>query len=186
MPKDLKEHLVDIHLAEFEKLKQEQIQRIGFRDNLIYANLIAITGVISVAAGDVEKPAVFLVLPLANLTLGWTYLVNDEKISAIGRYFRNDLTPRLQKLLPSIDNLLAGWEIVNRAADKRRVQKIIQFIIDVVVFTVPGWIAIALFWLKVPLQSWIHWASLGEALLLLALFVLFVIYEWPEIGKNNS
>lgn len=29
-------------------------------------------------------------LPPVSVILGWTYLVNDEKISAIGRYVRGD------------------------------------------------------------------------------------------------
>lgn len=55
MAKSREEHLLNIYLLEFEKLKEEQIHRIGFRDNLIYATLIAITAVVSIVADDVTR-----------------------------------------------------------------------------------------------------------------------------------
>ena len=36
--------LIDVYLLEFQKLKDEQIARIGFRDNLIYVTLGVLVG----------------------------------------------------------------------------------------------------------------------------------------------
>ena len=76
MDKDKEHLLIDIYLKEYDKLKDDAIQRVGFRDNLIYVNLIAIVSVISIVANDLSKIPVLLVLPVVSITLGWTYLVN--------------------------------------------------------------------------------------------------------------
>ncbi len=49
MPDEKRPLVVDIYLREYEKLKDEQIAQIGFRDNLIYATLVAIGGLLSFA-----------------------------------------------------------------------------------------------------------------------------------------
>ena len=72
-----------IWLAEYDKLKTEQTQRIGFRDNLPYVTLCLFGGTIAITTTNYYA---LLVVPWICLILGWTYLVNDEKISAIGRY----------------------------------------------------------------------------------------------------
>jgi len=76
---DTTEHLLEIYLAEYQKLKDEQIARIGFRDNLIYATLIAIGGILSYALSNTASNRAVLILPLATVALGWTHLINDEK-----------------------------------------------------------------------------------------------------------
>lgn len=85
--------LLEVYLNEYQKLKDEQIARIGFRDNLIYATLVAIGGLLSYALADAANARALLILPLATFTLGWTFLINDAKISAIGRYLVMLKTP---------------------------------------------------------------------------------------------
>lgn len=77
---DYKSQLLDIHLREFDKLKSEQIARIGFRDNLIYVTIVAVGGILSFALTSLANYNALLLVPWATLILGWTYLVNDEKI----------------------------------------------------------------------------------------------------------
>ncbi len=81
-------------LAEYQSVKDEQKARIGFRDNLLYVTLAVVAAVIA-AAAQARQTSMLLALPPVCVVLGWTYLVNDEKISAIGRYVRGELTPRL-------------------------------------------------------------------------------------------
>ena len=71
-------------ILEYQQIKDEQRSRIGFRDNLLYATLASIATVV-IAAAQAGRAALVLMLPAACLVLGWTYLVNDEKVWAIGR-----------------------------------------------------------------------------------------------------
>src|SRR5579859_57270 len=88
-------------LVEYEQIKGEQRSRIGFRDNLLYASLVAMAGVVAAALNTKGRADLLLLLPPVSALLGWTYLVNDEKISAIGRYIRTDLAPRLTPAAPA-------------------------------------------------------------------------------------
>jgi hypothetical protein len=121
---------VELFLHEYDKLKSEQIQRLGFRDNLIYANLIAMTGIIAISATDVVRVLVLLVLPMICVVLGWTYLVNDEKISAIGRYVRYTLSDKIREAIQSNDESIFGWETAHRSDARRTSRKILQLVVD--------------------------------------------------------
>jgi hypothetical protein len=121
---------------EYERLKEEQAQRIATRDNLMYATLVSIAGVIF-AMDQTHNPDLLLLLPPGCVVLGWTYLVNDEKISAIGRYIRTDLGPRLATLLQSAEPVY-GWEVAHRSDRRRRTRKLTQLFVDLMTFCLPG------------------------------------------------
>lgn len=125
---------------EYERLKEEQAQRISTRDNLIYATLVSIA---AVAVGTLQTEAIDLLLLLTPgcTILGWTYLVNDEKISAIGRYIRLDLARRLAEVIETHPPVF-GWETFHRSDDRRRSRKRWQLVIDLMTFCAPGVIAI--------------------------------------------
>lgn len=185
MAKSKKEHLIEIYMAEFEKLKEEQIHRIGFRDNLIYATLIAITAVVSIFADDTARIPVLLVLPLVCITLGWTYLVNDGKISAMGRYIRTTLSDKIQKLIQGSEPILFGWEIANRSDRRRSGRKLLQFFIDEFVFVLPGLIAILIFWENASNNFLLlRWIAVIELLFLLILGLQ--IFSYAEFRKGDS
>ncbi len=123
--------LFDLAKLEYTKLKDEQIKRIGFRDNLLYVNLLLASGIFSFVFSDFQyAPWKFNGLLLAGwvvLILGWTYVVNDEKISAIGRYIRGKLLTILGEEIP--EGVL-GWEIEHRSDKRRKRRKIEQLVID--------------------------------------------------------
>ncbi|MEV7118650.1 hypothetical protein [Kitasatospora griseola] len=96
-----------ILLAEYDCLKEEQKTRIGFRDNLLYCTLAAATAVVTVTVQSGQS-RLLLSVPAICLVLGWTYLVNDEKISAIGCYVHDRLGPRLGELA-SAHGTVFGW-----------------------------------------------------------------------------
>jgi hypothetical protein len=178
------DHILSLYVSEYDKLKHEQVHRMGFRDNLVYANLIAITGVISIVADNTARFVVLLVLPLICLTLGWTYLVNDEKISAIGRYIRLVLTERIRQMVNSDDQMLFGWEIAHRSDQRRISRKIIQLIVDELVFIIPGVIAIIVFWLSATNESiLLKWVAALEAVFLILLGIQIFIYADLQKGK---
>ena len=132
-------------LAEYTVLKEEQKTRIGFRDNLLYVTL-TVAAVVA-AAVQAKEPAIVLALPPVCVVLGWTYLVNDEKISAIGAYVREELGPRL-----ALSSQLAqgeevfGWERVHRANLRRRSRKAVQCVIDLLAFCLVPLAGLGVYW----------------------------------------
>jgi len=133
-------------LTEYQSVKDEQKARIGFRDNLLYVTLAVVAAVIA-AAAQAKQPSMLLALPPVCLVLGWTYLVNDEKISAIGLYVRDDLGPRLAALAAHADGFTTfGWEAYHRTDTRRRSRKAIQTVIDLTAFCAVPLAALVVFW----------------------------------------
>lgn len=85
-------------LAEYRTVKDEQRTRIGFRDDLLHVTLTVLAAVIAASAQagqggqgrQAGQAAMLLALPPVCVVLGWTCLVNEEKISAIGAYARGE------------------------------------------------------------------------------------------------
>lgn len=179
MSKTKKEYLMDIYLAEYDKLKHEQTQRIGFRDNLIYANLIAITGITSVAISSAEAFPVLLITPLASVTLGWIYLNNDYKISLIGRYIKNELNEKISQSITVKEDLIFKWENISAGDPKRKTRKVIQLIIDEFNFVLPGLLAVLIYWHYG--EKTLRYFSLLEIPFLAILF--FQIFIYAEFKK---
>ena len=138
---DLTTELVLIH--EYEKLKAEQLARIGTRDNLVYATLASLAAVI---AGTLQAgiDEFLLILPPVCLAFGWTYLINDQKVSAIGRHIRTTLAPQLERALDSNVPFFT-WEVIHRADRWRTARKIGQLTIDLMTFCAPAVIAASIY-----------------------------------------
>ncbi|MCX7067565.1 MAG: hypothetical protein NTW85_07740 [Methylococcales bacterium] len=97
---------------------------VGFRDNLLYVTLTLFGGIVAYAVSGTNFLAL-LILPWVCLIMGWTYLVNDEKILALGQYVRDKLSNGLAKALGIDENTaemawIFGWETAHRS-DKCRV-----------------------------------------------------------------
>jgi hypothetical protein len=123
------------HLSEYEKLKEEQVRRIQFRDNLLYVNLAA-TGVL--ASKAIDEPALWLLVPWIGVILGWTYLTNKEQVQRIKRY----LGETLSGVVGGRDSeTVFGWERIERS----RGWVLGQLVIDELTFVVPGLAALAIF-----------------------------------------
>ena len=132
--------VLQVILKEYETLKTEQFQRIAVRDNVIYLMIVSLGLLISL----LEKLGTglpLLVVPWASFILGWTYLVNDEKVSAVGRYIRIDMDARIKSIVSSEEDLL-GWETVHRSDSDRTQRKKVQFIVDLIVFVMPAFLSI--------------------------------------------
>jgi hypothetical protein len=179
--------LLGVYLQEYDKLKAEQTQRIGFRDNLLYVTLGVFGAVLSFALDKSDRAHALLVLPWICLVLGWTYLVNDEKISALGRYIRLELVPRVgQELQVSDAEALSilGWEIAHRSDNRRKRRKIEQLIIDEITFVASGIAGLVAFWMLVHPSGWaIQSLCLVELALLLVLAAEILIYADLAKGK---
>lgn len=122
----------DFLLAEYDKLKDEQHKRIAFRDQMIYISLGAIGSVFSFAVENPKYYIALLILPFIILILGWTYLANDEKISAIGAYIKIKLIPKIYSSKNHLE--IESWETHLKLDTKRKQRKIIQLFVDLLIF----------------------------------------------------
>jgi hypothetical protein len=166
-------------LAEYQSVKDEQKARIGFRDNLLYVTLAAVAAVIA-AAAQAEQASMLLALPPVCVVLGWTYLVNDEKISAIGTYVREDLGPRLATLAaPEGDFRAFGWETAHRGDARRGARKVIQCAVDLTAFCAVPLAALVVFWADGEGGGLLVALSALEALAVAGLGVQVVLYARP-------
>src|SRR5262245_53776903 len=119
MPDDPQPLIVDVYLREYEKLKDEQSARIGFRDNLIYATLVATGGVLSFALASPSNVHALLLLPLADVVIGWTYINNDLKISSIRKYIRSVLIRNIREASRDPSIRFFGWELTPQIEQQR-------------------------------------------------------------------
>ncbi|HLP88411.1 MAG TPA: hypothetical protein VK184_07455 [Nostocaceae cyanobacterium] len=180
-----KDQILEVIFKEYDKLKSEQAQRIGFRDNLLYVTLGVFGTIISFAASNPSNYYALLVIPWVCLILGWTYVVNDEKISAIGRYIRYQLVDKVIEITGYGDKeILFGWEITHRNDKHRKRRKIQQLIVDEITFVFSGAIALSAFWflvsqppLIITILSWL------ELLLLIVLGVEMFTYADLAEGR---
>ncbi|MGA4996526.1 hypothetical protein ACPCB7_00705 [Streptomyces arboris] len=133
-------------LLEYEVLKAEQKARIIARDHLMYATLAGLVSVLVVVLTADAPTGAVLLLPPVCLVLGWTYLANDQKISAAGRYLRDELAPRLAELTGTRPDEVLGWEWAHRSEPGRSAAKILQLAVDLIMFVVPTAVAVVLHW----------------------------------------
>ncbi len=180
-----KNPILDVFLAEYDKLKSEQAARIGFRDNLLYVTLGVFGAVVSFAVANKTNSYAFLVIPWVCIILGWTYLVNDQKISALGQYIRHTLVDKVKEQTGYADiESIFGWEMVHRSDKRRKRRKIEQLMIDEITFVCSGVIAILAFWFLVPQPplavTILCWA---ELILLLILGYEMIIYADLAEGR---
>ncbi|MFJ9617464.1 hypothetical protein [Streptomyces noursei] len=154
-------------LAEYDRLKEEQKTRIGFRDHLLYFTLAAATAVVAITAQSGQSP-LLLSVPAICLILGWTYLVNDEKISAIGCYIRDRLGPRLGELT-SAHGAVFAWEVYHRNVAGRTARKRLQTVVDLFTYLVLPMVCTTAFWCSPVVQPVLVFASLGQTLALAVL-----------------
>ncbi|MEO0458142.1 MAG: hypothetical protein AAF152_16395 [Cyanobacteria bacterium P01_A01_bin.114] len=176
--------LLNIYLQEYQTLKAEQTARIGFRDNLLYVTLAVFGGVLSFTLANQNYDAL-LVIPWVCLILGWTYLVNDEKISALGRYMRYTLAERIMTLADTDDiEGVLGWETAHRSDPHRKRRKLEQLVVDQLTFVISGLISLTAFWLLVsPIPVILLLLSILEGLLLLVLGVEIIVYA--DLAKGR-
>lgn len=164
-------------LAEYDRIKEEQKTRIGFRDNLLYFTLAAVTTVLAITVQSTQTQ-LLLAVPVVCLVLGWAYLVNDEKISAIGCYIRDQLGPRLAELSGAHDGVF-GWEIYHRDDASRTTRKRLQTAVDLFTYLALPMICVTAFWCSPGVQPLLVTASLAQTLALAVLGWQFLRYAEP-------
>lgn len=166
-------------LEEYGRLKAEQTQRIGTRDNLIYTTLAALL-LLAGATSWLGVDALLLVAPITTV-LGWTYLVNDRTITRLGRYVSERLSSALSALLPENADPF-GWERVHRAYESRTRQKAMQCFIDLLLFAGSGVAASVV--VLVSDRTPLAWA-LAPADILLSLVLAWEIWRTGRLSAGR-
>ncbi len=185
-----KERVLQVLVQEYTSLKSEQGARIGFRDNLLYTTIGAVGAIAAVALGGFSGGSgpirhAFLLVPWVTAILGWTYLVNDEKITAIRRYIDTSLAPRLEEYLgDQYKDFAFGWEHFHRSDGRRKDRKNVQLAIDLWTFVVSGVGAVAAFSVRAlqnpPAGKLLYFdmvAAAADIFILLVLASQFVAYS---------
>ncbi|MEV4575525.1 hypothetical protein AB0K16_19980 [Nonomuraea jabiensis] len=177
------EHTLKALLSEYEALKAEERQRIGVRGQLLYATLTAVAGIGTVTT-TVGRLELLLLLPLAATVLGWAYVMNDHKITAIGRYVCGRLGPRLVGLVDdgSSEIDMFKWEKYHRDDPLRPCRKRLQLAVDLVAFCAPSLTALVLLWLLGPHTPTV---LIGSAAALTAVVVLATqIIRYADVASS--
>lgn len=169
--------LLSIYLQEYQALKAEQTARIGFRDNLLYVTLVTVGGILSFSLANQNYYALLLI-PWTCIILGWTYLANDEKITAIRRYIQSNLSIKIAHLVECQNaNSMFTWETEHRSSPQIGRRKIEQLIIDELTFVASGLSSlIAFFTLTSKFSVLLLLIGGVEGLLLLCLGTEIAIY----------
>lgn len=163
----------EVLLAEYAKLKDEQLKRISDRDNMVYATFTVLAAV-AAAAFTAKIPALLLAAQPAMMVFGWKYLATDIKVTEIGAYIRRELAPRL-------GGGAFGWELDAEDPRARRLRKTAQLTADLMAFPLAG-AALALT-AAIWGGLWMTPLAVIEILASLALAVPFVIYA--ELGGKS-
>lgn len=173
-----KDQILEIFLKEYDKLKSEQAQRIGFRDNLLYVTIGLFSTVIPFAVSNTANYYALLVIPWVCIVLGWTYVVNDEKISALGQYIRTELSAKITEKTGILEpESIFPWESYRRGARGRKLRKIEQLVVNQLTFIIPGIVALGAFWYLVPKAiSEVKFLAGVELILLLILAIEICIH----------
>jgi hypothetical protein len=152
---------------------------------MLYVTLGVFGGILSFALSGKSNYYALLIIPWVCLILGWTYLVNDEKITAIGRYIRLTLVEKIKEYTGHSDiESIFGWEIAHRSDRRRSRRKIEQLIIDEITFVASGLSCLVAFWWLVPQPNWpIVLLVLVEMVLLIFLGVEIVLYA--DLAKGR-
>ena len=180
--------LFKIYMEEYSKLKDEQKSRIGFRDNLIYVTLVSIGAILSYATRCPKYYYAFLILPLSNFILVWTWLLNDEKITSIRKYIQNNLTSYINKLLESNNSTIFAWENFHRKDKNRMWRKMLQLLANELLYCISGLFSVFLFfhYSQTTLFVVSKVSILGIFEIILLIIVGIKIFICSDIKDSNS
>ena len=104
--------------------------------------------------------------------------MNDEKVSAIGTYVRDDLGPRLAELAQA--EAVFAWEAAHRSDTRRRSRKVIQSSVDLLAFCVVPLAGLIVYWAAGQTKPGLFALSVVEALIVVGLGHQVLSYARPS------
>ena len=151
-------------MNDFSELKAEQIERIKQRDSFVNLSIVSTGIMISAAfAGDVVRSQIMLALPWVSMAFGWSFVLNDVKISRFSNFFKTS---------SSSEGPQDGWEIWRRNRKRTWLENpltgaMVQFLI----FICPGLVSLLVYFVVRPDRKIENWEiiSCSAGVLLLVL-----------------
>jgi hypothetical protein len=120
----------------FDFLKGEQLERIKQRDAFLNLNIVAVGIVAAIATEGPTRAAAWLAIPWVTVLLGWAYLSNDDKVTAISQHMRAALDP---------SSPLLAWESGPKGFLAPKLRRSAENVVFIVSFIAPTPVAIALY-----------------------------------------
>lgn len=75
-------------MFDFSELKSEQIERIKQRDSFVNLSIVSVGVMVSATfSGDTIRYPILLAVPWVSIAFGWSFILNDVKISRLALYF---------------------------------------------------------------------------------------------------
>jgi hypothetical protein len=136
--------------------------------------LTVIAAIVGVAT-QTNDPALFLLMPPAATILGWVYLTNDHKVTAIGTYIRADLARRLSDHLEGRP-IVFDWETANRTDRTRQSRRRHQLVVDLTAFALAPLASVTAYIQLGPLVPAALTAAVIDAMFVAAIAAQFIKY----------
>ena len=121
---------------EYTTLKSEQLDRIKQRDGFLNLNVVAVGIVVAIAVRTDGSTSAWLLIPWITTIMGWAYLSNDDKVSAIARHIR---------AAPPTTGALHSWEVGPKGLLPVPVRRYADILIYLLSFAFPTPAAIILY-----------------------------------------
>jgi len=135
----------DHDLLEFEKLKDEQIGRLTYRDTLFYFTLVIIGGGLATVYSKAEAAVILLALPFAIFIAGVSHITCDRRIEDIGIYIRDYLTKTVAEKSGTPPEKVFAWEYYFPSTSWHSVRKLLQFVANFLLYAGAGIVSLLLF-----------------------------------------
>lgn len=182
---DSRETLFDpweIVKLQYGSIKDEQIKRIAFRDNLPYVT-IAVTATALVATTKLGM-LILLVVPLACTLLGWGCLMNDLKVTQMARCIRERIIPFIEEHAePGVPVL--PWESYYRTEELgRRSRLACQLAIDMATFCGSAVLALLIYWVRGDRHP--VWLAVSIVETALPLMLAYRMVKLAEVGRPGT
>ena len=176
------EHAFQVHLAEYEAVRNEINLHIGLQHQLINYAIAIIAGTLTLLALGQPRlasqyPSIFLVASLLMSAISWALMDASFQINDLGNYIHNTLAPKIQILIGHetlSEYIVLGWEETKVRRSGRLVLKGITATGKFAVAFIPSIVFIMVFYYLRPPQftPWtlpeaiFFWAAVGTVLIL--------------------
>jgi hypothetical protein len=125
----------DILLLEYEKVKDEQRERISIRERLFYTALLVVGAIFSALLTMSGIDVGYLALTPVLFIISNSYYYNDEIVTQMNNYVQESLRPRLAAATGLKPDDLFQWENYTRGSKRVR-RRLYQFVANLALY--PG------------------------------------------------
>lgn len=146
-----RELAVQAHLEEFSALREEMLEIIKWRENLVFFSLAISGALFSFAfssqssdspASPSPRLALYLVAPLASV-VGGLWMVNTWRINRIGNYVREVIAARLNTILNSDTQIgkameVFAWQTSSQRLSYKWRRRIFEWMVLLTTFVISG------------------------------------------------